>query len=111
MLKTTRWNADNVAVKATQVAFELEQKIARAIHERAAREGLTPSSQIRKLVGLPYSPPKRPRLTVSLSSEDYAMLAQKYHINQKDTLEIKRKIMEELIRICGNESNSHDQNV
>ncbi len=99
MPKTTQWNQGDSAVKATQVAFELEQKIARQIHEMAAKEGLTTSSQIRKLIALPYSPPKRPRLTVSLSSEDYIELGKKYKIDPADTLEIKRKIMQELIEM------------
>ncbi len=99
MPKTTKWNKDNKAVKATQVAFELEQEISRHIHEVAAKEGLTTSSQIRKLMGLSYSPPKRPRLTVSLSPEDYVELGKKYKIDSSDTLEIKRKIMEELIEM------------
>ncbi len=81
------------------IAFELEQKVARQIHEMAAKESLTPSNQIRKLVGLTYSPPKRPRLTVSLSPEDYVELGKKYKVDSEDTLEIKRKIMEELIQM------------
>ena len=99
MPKSTKWNKNNKAVKATQVAFELEQKVARQIHEMAVKEGLTSSNQIRKLMGLPYSPPKRPRLTVSLSQEDYIELGKKYKIDPSDSLEIKRKIMEELIQL------------
>jgi hypothetical protein len=99
MVKTTKWNKDNKIVKATQVAFELEQEISRHIHEMAVKEGLTTSSQIRKLMGLSYSPPKRPRLTVSLSPDDYVDLGNKYQIDPNDTLEIKRKIMEELIEM------------
>lgn len=93
-----RWSRQQQTAKATQLAFELEQRIARKIHEQAAREGLTPSSEIRKLIGLPYSPPKRPRLTLSLSPEDYAVLAEKYGVPAEDTLAIKRCIMEELIQ-------------
>lgn len=92
-----KWNEQSKVIKATQVAFELEQKIAKQIQEMAASEGLTASSQIRKLVGLPYSPPKRPRLTVSLSKDDYKELGKKYDINPDDSLLIKRKIMQELI--------------
>ena len=99
MAKITKWNKNNDVVKATQVAFELEQKVARQIQEMAAKEGLTPSSQIRKLVGLAYSPPKRPRLTVSLSPQDYIELGEKYKIDPEDTLEIKRRIIEELIHM------------
>lgn len=97
MTKTPKWNQDKKSVKATQIAFELEQQVARSIHELAAKEGLTPSSQIRKLIGLSFSPPKRPRLTMSLSPEDYEILAKKYNLNPTDTLDIKRRIMEELI--------------
>lgn len=94
----SKWDKQQKTIKATQIAFELEQKIARHIHEQAAREGLTPSSQIRKLLDLPYSPPKRPRLTVSLSPEDYAALGKRYHLDPDDTLEIKRCMMQELIK-------------
>jgi hypothetical protein len=94
---TENWEKQKAAIKATQVAFELEQHVARRIHELAAREGLTPSSEIRKLVGLSYSPPKRPRLSVSLSPEDYEVLAEKYGVEASDTLEIKRCIMQELM--------------
>ncbi len=97
MAEIKKWNKNSKAVKATQVAFEMEQKVARKIHEMAAKDGLTPSSQIRKLVGLSYSPPKRPRLTISLSEEDYQILGKKYQVDPEDRLEIKRKIMGELL--------------
>ncbi len=97
MAKNPKWNKQNKIIRATQVAFELEQKVAQKIQELAAKDGLNSSSQIRKLIGLPYSPPKRPRLTVSLSLEDYKKLGTKYNIDANDTLEIKRMIMRELI--------------
>ncbi len=99
MTKSSKWNKSDKAVKATQVAFELEQKVAQRIQELAAQQQLTPSSQIRKLLGLSYSPPKRPRLTVSLSADDYKILGEKYQIDMHDTLAIKRRIMEELIAL------------
>ncbi|TAE33808.1 MAG: hypothetical protein EAY65_03800 [Alphaproteobacteria bacterium] len=90
-------------IKATQIAFEMEQKIACHIRELAAREGLTPSDQIRKMLGLCYSPPKRPRLTVSLSDADYATLGKKYAVDARDTLNIKRKMMEELLTMVADQ--------
>lgn len=99
MAKTnkSKWNKSHKAVKANQIAFELEQKIAQQIHKISAKEGLTPSNQIRKIIGLSFSPPKRPRLTISLSPEDYKELGEKYKVDPEDTFEIKRHIMEELI--------------
>lgn len=78
--------------KATQIAFELEQNIALNIRTLAAQEGLTPSDQIRKLIGLSYSPPKRPRLTISLTAEDYEILGKKYKIDSVNTIEIKKEL-------------------
>jgi hypothetical protein len=100
MAKNVKWGK-NKAVKATQIAFELEKKVVRQIHQLALAEGLTTSSQIRKLINLPYSPPKRPRLTVSLSQEDYDFLGKRYNVDASDTLEIKRMIMRQLIEELG----------
>jgi hypothetical protein len=48
-------------------------------------------------VGLPIaSRPKRPRLTVSLSEEDYDVLAKRYKMKHVDKQKIKAKVMKEL---------------
>jgi hypothetical protein len=99
MAKIPNWNGKQSAVRATQVAFELEQRIIRSIHEMAAKNGLNPSSQIRKILGLPFTPPVRPRLTVTLNEEDYKILALRYGLEPSDTLRIKQSIMQELYKI------------
>jgi hypothetical protein len=99
----TEWESSAKTIKAVQVAFEMEQRIALAIREMALISGLTPSDQIRKIIGLSYSPPKRPRLTVSLSTEDYQVLGQDYGIDPSDTLAVKRAIMGALIRFVEGE--------
>jgi hypothetical protein len=93
------WSKISETIKATQIAFEMEQKIACHIRELAAREGLTPSDQIRKMLGLSYYPPKRPRLTVSLGEDDYLALGKKYKLDSMDTLGIKRRMIEELVKM------------
>lgn len=99
MPKKATWEKQKKTIKATQIAFELEQKVASHIQQLAVKEGLTSSNQIRKLIGLSYSPPKRPRLTISLSPEDYEALGKKYDTDPSDTLSIKRRIMEELVAL------------
>lgn len=94
-----KWDKQKKAAKATQIAFDLEQKAALYIRKIAACEGLTPSDQIRKMIGLSFSPPKRPRLTMSLTPEDYAILGKKYNIDPENTLAIRRRIMDELIKL------------
>ena len=97
MKKNPKWDKQQKVIKASQVAFELEQKIAAKIQQCAAIEGLTASNLIKKTLGLSYSIPKRPRLTASLTQEDYEILGKKYNIDADNNLEIKRKIIEELL--------------
>ena len=93
-----KWQSSVKAAKATQVAFDMDEKIQMSIRREALEEGISPSDQIRTILGLPTSKrPKRPRLTVSLSADDYVILAEKYQLQPEQQLEIKKKLMEELI--------------
>jgi len=86
------------AVQAVQVAFDMDEKIQLSIRKQALDAGLSPSDQIRDILGLPINKrPKRPRLTVSLALSDYQLLAEKYGLEAEQQLDIKRKLMEELI--------------
>ena len=93
-----KWQSSVKAVKAVQVAFDMDEKIQLAIRKEALEAGISPSEQIRDILGLPTNKrPKRPRLTVSLSEQDYKLLAEKYNLSPEQQLEIKKKLMDELI--------------
>lgn len=93
-----KWQSSVKAIKAVQVAFDMDEKIQLSIRKQALDAGLSPSDQIRSILGLPVNKrPKRPRLTVSLALEDYKVLADKYNLQADQQLEIKRKLMDELI--------------
>jgi len=93
-----KWQSSVKAMKAVQVAFDMDEKIQLSIRKQALDAGLSPSDQIRDILGLPINKrPKRPRLTVSLALSDYQLLAEKYGLEAKQQLDIKRKLMEELI--------------
>lgn len=94
-----KWKKSSKAVKAVQVAFSLDETIQRKIRRSACLQDISPSDMIRSIVQLPTSaPPKRPRLTASFTPQDYEELAKRYGIDATDTLEIKKKVMEELIK-------------
>ena len=94
-----KWQSSVKAIKAVQVAFDMDEKIQLSIRKEALEAGLSPSDQIRDILGLTVNKrPKRPRLTVSLAPEDYQVLAEKYHLKAEQQLEIKRKLMDELIQ-------------
>ncbi|MCP4991575.1 MAG: hypothetical protein GY928_37610 [Colwellia sp.] len=93
-----KWQSSVKAIKAVQVAFDMDEKIQLSIRKQALEAGLSPSDQIRDILGLPINKrPKRPRLTVSLAPSDYEILAQKYQLTADDQLEIKKKLMDDLI--------------
>lgn len=93
-----KWQSSVKAAKATQVAFDLDEKFQMQIRREALEAGLSPSDKIREILGLSVNKrPKRPRLTVSLSADDYVILAEKYHLSPEQQLEIKRKLMDDLI--------------
>jgi len=93
-----KWQSSVKAIKAVQVAFDMDEKIQLSIRKQALEAGLSPSDQIRDILGLPINKrPKRPRLTVSLALSDYQLLAEKYGLEAKQQLDIKRRLMEELI--------------
>lgn len=94
-----KWSSSAKAVKAVQVAFDIDEKIQFEIRRQALIAGLSPSDQIRTILGLPTNRrPKRPRLTVSLSDLDYQLLAKKYQLSAEQQLDIKRKLMDDLVQ-------------
>ena len=93
-----KWQSSVKAIKAVQVAFDMDEKIQLSIRKEALEAGLSPSDQIRDILGLPINKrPKRPRLTVSLAPDDYQLLAEKYQLNADQQLEIKKRLMDDLI--------------
>ncbi|MCE9677663.1 hypothetical protein LZP69_00470 [Shewanella sp. AS1] len=93
-----QWQQNQNAAKATQVAFDLDEKFQYSIRKAALDAGVSPSDQIRNILGLSVTKrPKRPRLTVSLSLEDYQLLAEKYQLDPNEQLEIKRRVLDDLV--------------
>ncbi|CUI02817.1 hypothetical protein [Massilia antarctica] len=88
-----RWTGSDAALRSLQVAFDVEKQVIDAVRYAAFKNQLSPSDQIRHILGLPCtSKPVRPRLTVSLSDADYAILAERFGLAVDD----KRKIKESL---------------
>ncbi len=94
---TDKWASSNKALKAVQVAFDMDEKLQYVIRREALDAGVGPTDQIRDILNLPLNKrPKRPRLTVSLSAEDYVILAERYDLDATNQLEIKRRVMDDL---------------
>jgi len=97
----SKWQASDKAMRAVQVAFYVDEQVQNKIRQAACLNGMSPSDMIRQITKLPVSaPPKRPRLTASLNKDDYSQLAERYNLEEDDTLEIKRRVMQELIEFA-----------
>lgn len=93
-----KWQSEQRAVKATQVAFDVGEEVQYELRLEALKLGVTPSERIRQVLGLPTGTrAKRPRLSISLSEDDFASLAQNYDINDEDRIEIKKRAAQILI--------------
>lgn len=92
-----KWRTSDRSIRAVQLAFEFNKSIADTIRYEATRQGISPSEQIRSIIGLEPKKPKRPRLTVTLSEQDYQDLAQRYQLTPEDRQGIRDAIAKELI--------------
>lgn len=96
--KPARWQSSDDAIRAVQVAFDVEETVLSAVRQAAFDANLSTSDQIRRILGLSVSSrPKRPRLTVSLSGQDYEELGARYGIAPEERLAIKERVTHELI--------------
>ena len=97
-----KWKNSEKSLRAVQLVFEFGQPVSDCIRKRANHNGLSPSNQIRHILELPTKQSPRPRLSVSLSPEDYQQLAQRYDLKAEDKLGIRRAIAKELIAYSHN---------
>jgi hypothetical protein len=96
--KPLRWQGSDDAIKAVQVAFDVEEAVLQAVRLAAFEAHISNSDQIRRLLALPTPErPKRPRLTVSLSPADYELLGVRYNLPPEERLVIKERVTQELI--------------
>ncbi|QYF95293.1 hypothetical protein KY495_09130 [Massilia sp. PAMC28688] len=95
---SARWSGSDAALRSVQVAFDVEKQVIDAVRYAAFKNQLSPSDQIRTILGLPCTTrPVRPRLTVTLSDADYALLGQRFGLAPEDKRKIKDALHETLI--------------
>lgn len=98
MSKNEKWAKERAAAAAVQVAFDLGRETQKSIKKQAVEEDLTPSEFIRKVLGLSFkAKPVRPRLTLSLSDEDFQSLAEAWQLDAQDRLKIKEIAAQKLV--------------
>ena len=98
MSTSDKWDKKKKAAKAVQVAFDLGQEVSHHIRYEALEKGINPPDRIREILGLPVnSRPVRPRLSISLSENDFMLLAEKFGVEASDRLRIRQIAAEKLV--------------
>lgn len=101
-MKQHRWQSEQSAIKTIQIAFDISVEAQKIIKQEALNNNLNPPDQIRKILGLSYNKkPVRPRLTVTLKDEDFAVLAKRYGLDTNDQNAIRERVVEELLGFAG----------
>jgi hypothetical protein len=99
--KPMRWSGSDAALRAAQVAFDVEAAVLEAVRRAAFENNLSSSDQIRRILGLSVNHrPKRPRLTVTLTPDDYETLGARYGLPMEERLAIKERVTRELINFA-----------
>jgi len=93
-----KWKGEERAAKAIQVAFDVGFEVQTVIRKEALDCMLSPSDRVRQILGLTVtSRPKRPRLSISLTDDDFFALGENYGISPNDRVAIKQKAAAYLI--------------
>jgi hypothetical protein len=96
-----RWASSMPAIKAVQVAFDVSENVLEAVRRAAFDNSLSTSDQLREILGLTVvRQAKRPRLTFSLSAEDYEILGKRFNLKAQDHLAIKEQVMVALMQFA-----------
>ena len=91
-----RWKTSDKQIKKMQLAFEFENLIEKQLKQDALDNGISPSSQLRKILELHYDQPLKPRLTILLTQDDRDILAKRYNIEAQDRAYIRLGITREI---------------
>ncbi|TQV76496.1 hypothetical protein FLL45_00600 [Aliikangiella marina] len=103
--KNTKWKKQEKAAKATQVAFDVSESVHKFIQKSSVDDNLKSSDFIRKVLGLEYKAKKvRPRLTLTLSDSDYAVLGKSFNIDPSDHIAIKHAVTKLLVDLANSHS-------
>ncbi|QTL36176.1 hypothetical protein C3B51_05565 [Pseudoalteromonas rubra] len=96
--KQAKWQRQERALRATQMAFDLTTEVQKSLKKQAIDEELTPSDMIRKILDLEVKSKKtRQRLSFNLTDEEIALLAQRFGVDPTDKRAVKQQVASLLI--------------
>lgn len=83
-------------------AIECDLRVANKIIDEAIRNEMRLTDIVRRIIELPVAYPESVQIPISLTDEDFALLAIRYSLPSTDRNAIKRRIIEDLNDFSGN---------
>ena len=93
-----KWKKQQQILKKQQFNFELMPTVYRELRIDAAEKGDSPNNVIRSVLGLKVTPPVRPRVGISLTSDEINTLAQQFDVDPNDRRSLLKKATEAIQR-------------
>ena len=82
-------------------AIECDLRVANKIIDEAIRNEMRLTDIVRRIIELPVANPESVHIPITLTDEDYALLAIRYGISSSDRNSIKRRILDDLNDFSG----------
>lgn len=83
-----------------QLSFDLNDELMAKIKEIAIRDGISPNDVVRRSIGLSVNPPKRPRISLSMTSNELEQVSKNLKLDPENTSELKKSIKNALEKEC-----------
>ena len=90
--KIDPWVSERKALKKIQMHFTFTAHASKLLKIDAVNEKMSTTNYLRKLIGLTFVQDARDRIGISLSAEDFEILAERYEVDASDRDAIKRKV-------------------
>jgi hypothetical protein len=86
-----------------QLSFDFDESVMSKIKEISIRDGISPNDVVRRVIGLDVNPPKRPRISLSITQSELEKLSGEMDVNVNDSSKLKRNIKELIENKCNKE--------
>ena len=103
--QSSRIQPERAALGKIQLHFEFQQSLMKKIRTAAAEANLSYSDYVRKIVGLSYPKIQRPRISLSFSSDDLQLLAERFGESEASPQQLKQRVIDEVHRFLSGSKN------
>lgn len=91
-----KWEAEQKVLKKMQLHFTFSPSVFRQVKLDAADQNINTSDILRQILGFTHEKEVRPRIGLSFTQEELALLAERYNLSTEDTKGIRQCVVEQV---------------